>query len=76
MLYRQDIRHLGEAIQKKKTWKKGLIVGGQYAELLGNSLALVSPTLGPLAPEALAVGGSISGVGKLAEKLGKSRLLK
>ena len=76
MLYRQDIRHLGEALQKKKTWRKGMIIGGQVAELVGGGIALASPLLGPLAPEALAVGGSISGVGKLAEKLGKSRLLK
>ena len=73
MLYRQDIRHLGEAIQKKKTWRKGMIIGGQAVELAGNAIVLASPLLGP---EALAVGGSISGVGKLAEKLGKSRLLK
>ena len=76
MLYRQDIRHLGAALSKKKTWKKGLIVGGQVAELAGNGLVLASPLLGPLAPEALAVGGSISGVGKLTEKFGKSQFLK
>ena len=73
MLYRQDIRHLGETLQKKKTWRKGMIIGGQAAELVGGGIVLASPLLGP---GALAVGGSISGVGKLTEKFGKSQLLK
>ena len=73
MIYRQDIRHLGEVLQKKKTWRKGMLLGGQTAEMIGGGLVLASPLLGP---EAAVIGGGISGVGKLSEKLARSNLLK
>ena len=70
---RADVRHLGEAIQKKKTWRKGMLLGGQTAELVGNGLVLASPLLGP---EAAVIGGGLSGVGRLSEKFARSNLLK
>ena len=76
MIYRQDVRHLGETLQKKKNWRKGMILGGQTAELAGNGLVLASPMFGALAPEVALAGGTIGGVGRLTEKLARSNLLK
>ena len=73
---RSNVRAFGKALEKKKNWKSGLLVGGKTAQLAGSGVALVSPLFGPLAPEVALAGGAIGGIGKLSEKIGKSSLLK
>lgn len=73
---RKDIRHIGEVLRKKKTWRNGLTVGGQTAEIVGSGLVLAAPLAGVAAPAVAGTGATLVGGGKVVEQIGKSHLLK
>lgn len=71
---KKQLRKYGKGFGKKKNWRKGLLVTGQGAQLLGQAAVLGGAATGQ--PELVAAGGALAGGGKLAEGVGKSHLLK
>lgn len=74
MGFRKKMKRLGKGLGKKKNWRAGLVAGGQGAELLGQGAMIAGVASGQ--PELVSAGGVLVGGGKLAEKTGKSDLLK